>query len=247
MEQTKNIRYRIKFSKHSGMIFIGHLDLMRYFQKAIRRSGIPIAYSKGFSPHQIMSFAAPLGVGKFTNGDYMDIELLTETDTGVIKNRLSQTMSEGVEILNVVKLPDNADNAMATLFASGFTIRFRKGHENCLDTVLAKADAINKNHRFEHFEEFLSQEHIIYHKVTKKSEIDLDLKEGLYEHKVQPEEYVYVIMNTSSSGSIKPIHLMEAYADYVGVHHPREIDFVITREEMYLQKEDGSLAPMDEV
>ena len=45
------------------MKFIGHLDVMRYFQKAIRRAGIDIAYSEGFSPHQIMSFAAPLSVG----------------------------------------------------------------------------------------------------------------------------------------------------------------------------------------
>ena len=40
------------------MKFIGHLDIMRYFQKAIRRANIPIAFSGGFSPHMIMSFAA---------------------------------------------------------------------------------------------------------------------------------------------------------------------------------------------
>lgn len=45
------------------MKFIGHLDSMRYFQKAMRRANVDIRYSEGFSPHQIMSFAAPLGVG----------------------------------------------------------------------------------------------------------------------------------------------------------------------------------------
>ena len=44
------------------MKFIGHLDIMRYFQKAIRRANIPIAFSGGFSPHMIMSFAAPLAL-----------------------------------------------------------------------------------------------------------------------------------------------------------------------------------------
>ena len=67
------MRVRIKFSKHGAVKFIGHLDTMRYFQKAIRRSEIDIAYSGGFSPHQIMSFAAPLGVGQTSNGEYMDI------------------------------------------------------------------------------------------------------------------------------------------------------------------------------
>lgn len=69
------MRVRIKFSKHGAVKFIGHLDTMRYFQKAIRRSEIDIAYSGGFSPHQIMSFAAPLGVGQTSNGEYMDIEV----------------------------------------------------------------------------------------------------------------------------------------------------------------------------
>ena len=54
---------RIKFRKYGCLRFIGHLDVMRYFQKVIRRADINISYSEGFSPHMIMSFAAPLGVG----------------------------------------------------------------------------------------------------------------------------------------------------------------------------------------
>ena len=51
------------------MKFIGHLDIMRYFQKAIRRAEIPIAFTSGFSPHMIMSFANPLGVGLTSDGE----------------------------------------------------------------------------------------------------------------------------------------------------------------------------------
>ena len=58
------MKVRIKFAKEGMMKFIGHLDIMRYFQKAIRRAELPIAYSGGFSPHMILSFAAPLGVGE---------------------------------------------------------------------------------------------------------------------------------------------------------------------------------------
>ena len=65
------MKIRIKFSKYGNMKFIGHLDVMRYFQKAIRRADVDIRYSGGFSPHQIMSFAAPLGVGITSNGASM--------------------------------------------------------------------------------------------------------------------------------------------------------------------------------
>ena len=57
------LKVRIKFAKHGVMKFIGHLDVMRYFQKALRRAEIEVKFSEGMSPHMIMSFAAPLGVG----------------------------------------------------------------------------------------------------------------------------------------------------------------------------------------
>ena len=57
------------------MKFIGHLDVMRYFQKAIRSSGFDVSYSQGFNPHQLISFAAPLGVGLTSDGEYMDMQV----------------------------------------------------------------------------------------------------------------------------------------------------------------------------
>ena len=71
------MKIRIKFQKSGPLRFIGHLDVMRFFQKAIRRAGLDIVYTGGFSPHQIMTFAAPLGAGLESEGEYMDIELAT--------------------------------------------------------------------------------------------------------------------------------------------------------------------------
>ena len=57
-KEVSALKVRVKFAKQGAMKFIGHLDIMRYFQKAIRRADIDVAYSEGFSPHMIMSFAA---------------------------------------------------------------------------------------------------------------------------------------------------------------------------------------------
>ena len=62
------MKARIKFKKYGALRFIGHLDVMRFFQKAIRRAHIPIAYTGGYSPHMIMSFANPLGIGITSEG-----------------------------------------------------------------------------------------------------------------------------------------------------------------------------------
>ena len=94
------MRIRIKFRKYGVMKFIGHLDMMRYFQKCIRRAGIDIAYSEGFSPHQIMSFAAPLGVGATSDGEYLDIEVLSTKSSGQSLQALNETMAEGVEVVS---------------------------------------------------------------------------------------------------------------------------------------------------
>ena len=75
------MKIRIRFRKYGVMKFIGHLDTMRYFQKAMRRADVDIRYSEGFSPHQIMSFAAPLGVGITSDGEYLDIEAKSTKST----------------------------------------------------------------------------------------------------------------------------------------------------------------------
>ena len=75
------MKIRVKFKKCGCMKFIGHLDMMRYFQKAVRRADIDIRYSEGYSAHQIMSFAAPLGVGITSDGEYFDIDVNTTEST----------------------------------------------------------------------------------------------------------------------------------------------------------------------
>ena len=100
------------------MKFIGHLDIMRYFQKAIRRANIPIAFSGGFSPHMIMSFAAPLGVGVTSAGEYFDMELTDDSlSSKEMENRLNATMAEGMKVISVRQISDGKASACMSLVA----------------------------------------------------------------------------------------------------------------------------------
>lgn len=92
------MKIRIKFSKQGATKYIGHLDLMRYFQKAMRRADIAIRYSEGFSPHQIMSFAAPLGLGLTGSGEYLDIEVTAASSSAEMEERLNAVMAEDIKI-----------------------------------------------------------------------------------------------------------------------------------------------------
>lgn len=104
------MKIRIKFRKYGALKFVGHLDMMRYFQKALKRAGIDMKYSEGFNPHMIMSFAAPLGVGITSDGEYFDIEVLSTKSTEESLKVLNEAMVEGVEVTSYVALPDTAKN-----------------------------------------------------------------------------------------------------------------------------------------
>lgn len=189
------MKLRVKFSKNGPIKFIGHLDVMRYFQKAIRRADIDIAYSMGFSPHHIMSFAAPLGVGLESDGEYMDIEVNSAPSAKWIMDSLNAVMNEGIKIVNVKALPENAKNAMASVAASRYLISFREGSEPDID--LEKAVNL-----------FLSQKQILITKQTKKSELEFDIRPGIYEMKIVNGQ-IELFVDSSSSGNIKPAMVVQ--------------------------------------
>lgn len=228
------MRLRIKFSKHGVLKFIGHLDVMRYFQKAIRRAGIDIAYSTGFSPHQIMSFAAPLGVGLESNGEYMDIEVNTLTSSKELTDSLNKQMVDGIRVLEVKLLPDNAGNAMASVAAACYTITFRKDFQ---PGFLTKAVV----------DDFFGQVEIIVTKKTKKSESTFDMKPYIYMCDFDEEsKSIRLTVDASSAGNIKPALVVKALYDYKNQAFD-EFGLLITREETYTNigtAEDVQLKPL---
>ena len=118
MRQTgEKMRVRVKFSKSGVMKFIGHLDVMRYFQKAMRRAEIDIAYSEGMSPHMIMSFAQPLGVGLTSDGEYMDVEVRTPIASKEAIERLNRVGVDGITVTQWRQIPEDKANKAMTLVA----------------------------------------------------------------------------------------------------------------------------------
>lgn len=223
------MKVRIKFSKEGPVKFIGHLDIMRYFQKAIRRADIDIAYSMGFNPHQIMSFASPLSVGHESSGEYFDIELNSMTDTEDIKNRLNEVMTDGIKIIKVATLDDGEGNAMASVAAADYLVRFS-------DKLTLPDDFKEK------LTDYYEQEHIYVTKKTKKSEKEIDLKEGIYKLQVR-EDGVFMQLDAGSGSNLKPGFVLEHFFETIGVELP-EFPFRIRRLETYRRTKKGKLMPL---
>ena len=119
------LKIRIKFRKYGVMRFIGHLDVMRYFQKAIRRAEIPIAFTTGYSPHMIMSFAQPLGVGVTSDGEYFDIEITEPISSEKAVAQLNAVMVEGVEVISFREISsDKKASGMTIVAAADYKVTF---------------------------------------------------------------------------------------------------------------------------
>ena len=165
------LKARIKFRKYGCMKFIGHLDVMRFFQKVMRRADIPIAFSGGYSPHMIMSFAQPLGIGLTSDGEYLDIELTEPIDSKEAVARMNAVSVEGIEMVSMVQISEEKK-------ASGMTITAASDYQVFL-LESGKSSDVRRNIPSEwkdSWEEFLSQEQILVWKKTKKSEKEVDIK-----------------------------------------------------------------------
>ena len=238
------MKIRIKFRKYGVMKFIGHLDIMRYFQKVMRRADIDICYSEGFSPHQIMSFAAPLGVGITSDGEYLDIEVHSTRSTKDSLEALNAAMVEGVEITEYVKLPDNAKTAMSIVAAADYTLSFKEGYEAPLSKE-AFAEGIDTF--------FTKPAEVLITKQTKKSEKVMDLKQLVYDFHMdekdgKPAFYLHVC--TGSSDNLKPELVVEALYKHLGLEYRPEA-IQINRVDVYAALEDNkgfiSLGDMGEI
>ena len=197
------MKARIKFRKYGCMKFIGHLDVMRFFQKVMRRADIPIAFTGGFSPHMIMSFANPLGVGVTSDGEYFDIELTEDIDMKLAVKRMNQVVVEGIDIVNMVPISDDKKQTGMSIVAAADYLSSLKSGEFPKDWKEKAAL-------------FMNQQAISILKKTKKTEKEVDIKPMIYKFEVR-EESVYMQVATGSVENLKPELVMQALCSFLGV------------------------------
>ena len=199
------MKIRLRFSKQGQMKFIGHLDMVRYFQKVMRRSEVDVAYSEGFSPHQKMSFAAPLSVGVLSRGEYFDLEVNSTESSKVMLERINAQNAEGVEVLSYKLLPDDAKNAMSVVAGADYKVYTDLFNQNMLDA-------------------FMNQDQIIVLKKTKKSEKEVDIKPLIYNIKLE-DDGIFMQVAQGSASNLKPDLVMDAFAKFAQVTLPEYVTY----------------------
>ena len=97
-------RLRVRFSRGEEIKFISHLDIMRLWERALRRAQISLAYSEGFSPHPRISLAAPLAVGVTSEAELMDVFVTGWASPHWFAGVVTHQLPPGIEILGVYQV-----------------------------------------------------------------------------------------------------------------------------------------------
>ena len=136
-------RLRVTFSIGDELKYISHLDLMRLWQRALRRADIPLAYSQGFSPHPRISLAAPLAIGVTSSCELMDIYVTSRVSPHHFIKAVCRQLPQGIDIFEVVEmglgLPSLQSQMQYAEYEVGIeTDKKQKEVEASLQTLLAK-------------------------------------------------------------------------------------------------------------
>ncbi len=153
------MRLLMRFSKGDEVKYISHLDIQRLFQRALRRAKLSCAYSQGFNPHMLISFACALPVGVCSNAEYVEVQLEKYVHPLDAMRMLNDVLPNGVRILNATEPKEGYPNVGSVIALAGYSF-VPESIEGCTDKL----------------KELMAQNEIIIEKRTKKGMANVNVR-----------------------------------------------------------------------
>lgn len=222
-------RIRARYEKKGRVKYLGHLEMIKVFERAFRRSGIPLKYTEGFNPHPKMSFALPSSVGFESTGEYLDVEVMESVEIKEFVDTMNGTLPEGLRIIACGYVELKAKSLMSIVDYSEFQINFFIGKELIAD-----------------IEKLLNAEEIMAIKRTKSGKmVEKNLKEDLHGFEIIEEENnsitLKVLLSAGSRGNLNPIFLLKGLGEKLG----QEIDVnrvSVMRIDIFAKNDNGPIS-----
>ncbi len=198
-------RYRICYAKEGEASFVSHLDMIRVFERSIRRAGLPVAYSEGFNPHAKIFFGFPLPVGLAGLEEFMDIELAKSISVGAIASSLNNCIPLGFRIKGVCLLGDSSKSLMAQVESSCYLAELEIDKAADLKTFQLQLEELIK-----------MPEIWVLRKRKKEKSVLFDIKPGILSLRAYEEDdrrFVRMDLMTNSSINVRPQEVLMAYCE----------------------------------
>ena len=222
------MRAMIRFGKQPRLRFISHLDLQRFFQRALNRTGLPIAWTQGFNPHPILSFGSALALGWTSEYEILDVKLSAPMGRRRTENAMRAALPVDLPVLEVRMVDDRHPAPMAMVRASDYEITL--SGETAAATLAAA-------------EEFLRRDSVMAVRKTKSGEREVDIRPMALLLEREGDVLSARLMLTEKD-TLKPDLLVRALAEIAGAEVP---EMRIHRRCLLGEDESGALKPLMEL
>ena len=199
--QERNQRIRVWFGKIGEIALVSHLDLVRLFDRVVRRAAIPISFTGGFHPGPRISIANALSLGATSSGEIVDFELTKVMDLETFKQQLTAQLPADLPVYQVEEIPLNAPAATRLLEKAEYLLTFNSEGIDC--------------QQWQNWIEAIKQATVMEREKTTKSgkKVTINLREQLYELElktVDKEAVLCYVGSCRNDGTLlQPDHIVE--------------------------------------
>lgn len=190
----------VVFSQTGGLKYIGHLDVMRAMQRALRRSDLPVKYSQGYNPHIILGFAAPLSVGTQGLREVMEVPLERDVSAQCFLDTLNRALPPLIRCVFARQVDDSHPAPMALCAAARYAITPLEEKGRLLAAVGG----------------FMDKTSIPAMRKSKKGMVEIDIRPLIY-NLIPREGHLDAVLALAESGTCKPEILVQSLGEYAGL------------------------------
>jgi radical SAM-linked protein len=202
-------RLRVKYAKRGRARFTSSRDFGRAFERALRRAGVPMAYTSGFSPHPRISYANSVPTGAASEAEYLEIGLAECCDPGKVRAALDAALPAGLDVLEVVLAPRKA--LADTLTGSRWRIDVTGVPSPLLHSAVTR---------------FLAESRVNVERMTKAGLREFDAREPVVSLTVEGNSFLLLLAH--STPLVRPDDVLAAMGKLTPQFQPREMP-ILTR------------------
>ena len=216
------------FEKGERIRHIGHLDIQRSVQRGLRRSGLPVAYSQGFNPHILITFASALSTGACGKREIMDVTMAEDVDAEEFLTRMNRAMPPEMQLKEARAVDSKHPSLMGMIRAAVYDLTIRDEEKGKLLIVAIPA--------------MMEKEQIMAMRKTKTKLTEVDIKPLILDIGGEGN-HIRATLILNERESCKPQMLLDALKETAGI--TEEVRMLVTRECLLGEDENGALTPLE--
>ena len=218
------------FEKGERIRHIGHLDIQRSVQRGLRRSGLPVAYSQGFNPHILITFASALSTGACGKREIMDVTMAEEVTAEEFLARINRAMPPEMQVSEARAVDQHYPSLMGLVRAAEYDLMIRDAETGKRLAALIP--------------EFLARDTIPAMRKTKTKLTECDIKPLILSLRGEGN-HLYTTLVLTERESCKPQMLLEALKQQAGIEE--DVRMLVTRTALLGENEQGGLVPLEKL